>query len=205
MSSRMELLRARVLEEAKKKADSLLKESRITASNLKHDATEIMNLTEINLMNKIKASLEEEFLDNKGVLEKEKVRKLLQFKQDTLDDVINTAISKFKKKLNDNPDFYYKTYLPGSIEAGIQNTVLKEYFLSVNKKDHKYIQDHLEYLKKFKKKIILTDEPFPDDDLGCIIHDKQSNVMFDNRLSKKIEMKIQYLKTRISQVLFKGA
>jgi hypothetical protein len=51
----------------------------------------------------------------------------------------------------------------------------------------------------------LKEETFSDDDIGCIIEDKQGNVRIDQRLLKKIESHDRFLKTKLSPVLFEGA
>jgi vacuolar-type H+-ATPase subunit E/Vma4 len=198
----IEILRQEILQEAKMEADRILKEARETVAGIKEDAGEKKVFVEDVQIKKISNTLDEELHDNASFLEKERSRRILQFKQDSLDRVIIDALKQFKEKMVENPDYYYNTYLNELIRSSLENTTFKECYLMVNARDKEFIQENPDFLNNFNKKITLKDETFNDDDLGCIIQDKKSNIEFDNRLSKKIEGRIDFIKTRISLVLF---
>jgi vacuolar-type H+-ATPase subunit E/Vma4 len=122
-----------------------------------------------------------------------------------LDKLIKQVFSSFQQKMTENAEFYYKTYLTRLINETLDIVMFKEYYLTVNGKDKAYIKKNLDFLKNFNKKLILKEETFSDDDIGCIIEDKQGNVKIDQRLSKKIESNDRFLKTKLSPLLFEGA
>ncbi|HME54502.1 MAG TPA: V-type ATP synthase subunit E family protein [Candidatus Lokiarchaeia archaeon] len=200
----IEVLRRHVLEDAKKEAEIISKDGQDNVENIKIETDKTRDYIEnIQIKNKSN-TLEEDLKDNAGSLEKMRARKLLQFKQDSLHQVIDEAVTKFKNQLRENPEYYYSTYLRNLIQVALDSTVFKEYYLIVNQQDKEYIQDHPEYLETFNKPITLRDETF-EDDVGCIFQDKDFTIQFDNRLSKKVETRLSFLKTKISQVLFKRA
>lgn len=201
----IEVLRRHVLEDAKKDAEVILKDGQDSVDGIKTETDKARDYIE-NIQVKNKSNvLEEDLKDNAGSLEKQRARNLLQFKQDSLQQIINEAVDRFKNQLRENPEYYYDIYLRNLIQAALDSTVFKEYYLIVNQQDKEYIQEHPEYLEIFNKPIILKDETFSDEDIGCIFQDKESTIQFDNRLSKKIEARLSFLKTKISQLLFKRA
>jgi len=198
----IEMLRIQIIEEAKIEADQILKEAQNTVERIKADAIEKKAFVEDTQIQKISNTLNDELRDNELFLEKERSRKILQFKQDSLDQVINEAIKQFKEKMMDNRDYYYNTYLKELIKISVESTTFKESYLVLNSRDKEYIKKHPNFLKNFKNKLIIKDETFDDDDMGCIIQDVKSNIEFDNRFSKKIEGRMDFIKTMISRILF---
>jgi len=201
-TDRMERLRLQIIEEAKAEADRILKEARETVVSIKAEEKEKKVLVEDAQIKKISGTLDEELRDNEMLLEKERSRKVLQFKQDSLERVIDEAIKQFKEKMMTDQDYYYNTYLKDLIKSAVESTTFKESYLILNSRDKEYVQKYPNFLKNFKKKLTIKDNTFDDDDIGCIIQDVKSNIEFDNRLSKKVESRMEFMKTRISQVLF---
>ena len=98
----IEILRQEILQEAKMEADRILKEARETVASINVDASEKKVFVEDVQIKKISDTLDEELHDNASFLEKERSRKVLQFKQDSLDQVIIEAIKQFKEKMVEN-------------------------------------------------------------------------------------------------------
>jgi vacuolar-type H+-ATPase subunit E/Vma4 len=205
VTQRLNRLRAIIDKEAKQKAEKIMQDGRTSIGEIKNDLEKQRKFLQENRLVEINEGLEHDITDVKSELSRDSSSAALQFKQDMLDKLIKQVVSSFQQKMTENSDFYYKTYLTKLINETLDIVTFKEYFLMVNGRDKAYIKKNPDFLKNFGKKLNLKEETFSDDDIGCIIEDKQGNVKIDQRLSKKIESNDRFLKTKLSPLLFEGA
>lgn len=194
-------LRAEIISIAKQKANKIMQEGSAKIAEIKQDLEQKRTLLQEKRLREITDELGKELVDVKKALDHDRASSVLHFKQETLDGVIEEIRSAFCQKMLDDPDYYYGTYLADNIKETLAMLSFKEYYISLNARDAHYVQKH-DFLKQFGKKIIVRDEHFPDDDIGCIIGDRTSSIKVDRRLSKKIDSKENYLKTKLSPILF---
>jgi vacuolar-type H+-ATPase subunit E/Vma4 len=205
VNQKLNRLRTTLLQEAKQKAEKVMQDARVSTDEIKKDLDKQRKFLNENRLTEIAEGLDRDIMDVKSDLARENASASLRFKQDMLDKIIKEIVSTFQRKMTENAQFYYKTYLTKLINDTLDIVVFKEYILTVNAKDKAYIKKNPDFLKNFSKKLILKEESFSDDDIGCIIEDKQGNVRIDQRLSKKIGSYDRFLKTKLSPVLFEGA
>jgi vacuolar-type H+-ATPase subunit E/Vma4 len=198
-------LRAIIVKDAKQKAEKIMQDARVSIGEIKKDLENQRNFLQEKRLTEISVGLEHDISDIKSELARDSSSVILKFKQDMLDKIIRQVVLAFQQKMTKNAEVYYKTYLTTLINDTLNIVTFKEYYLTVNGKDKAYIKKNPDFLKSFNKKMILKDETISDDDIGCIIEDKQGNVRIDQRLSKKIESNERFLKTKLSPLLFEGA
>jgi vacuolar-type H+-ATPase subunit E/Vma4 len=203
-NQKLNRLRAHIVQEAKQKAEKIMQDARGSINEIKRDLETQRIFLQESRLGEIAEGLARDIVDVKSELARESSSAALKYKQDMLDKVIKQVVSSFQLKMSQNAQFYYKTYLTKLINDALDIVTFKEYYLMVNGKDKAYIKKNPDFLKSFSKKLILKEETISEDDIGCIIEDKQGNVKIDQRLSKKIESNDRFLKTKLSPVLFEG-
>jgi vacuolar-type H+-ATPase subunit E/Vma4 len=205
VTQQLNRLRAIIVRESKQKAEKIMQDARVSIDEIKNDLEKQRKFLQENRLAEIAVGLEHDITDVKSELSRDSSSAVLKFKQDMLDKLIKQVVSSFQQKMTENADFYYKTYLTRLINETLDIVTFKEYYLMVNGRDKAYIKKNPDFLKGFNKKLNLKEETFSDDDIGCIVEDKQGNVKIDQRLSKKIESNDRFLKTKLSPQLFEGA
>ncbi|MHA1369860.1 MAG: V-type ATP synthase subunit E family protein [Promethearchaeota archaeon] len=201
--TKLGFLRQQILEEAQLKAGDILAEAKAKVEAIKkNERDEIEYLNNEKLKN-IKKEMERKYLDVKNSIEREKIKKVLEYKQEQLDALISEIVKRFKEKLSRDPEYYYNNYLSRQISDVLSQTSFKEYYLILNPKDNNYIKEHPKFLEKFNANIQLSDDLLPDNEIGCVMRDKSGNIGFDSTLSKKIEFHLNFIKMKLSEILFK--
>jgi vacuolar-type H+-ATPase subunit E/Vma4 len=194
-------LRSAILLDAKQRADKITREANATMVEVERNLEQKRSFLQGKWLEEISDALSKEIIDVKTELARDVASTILQFKQDMLDKAINDVRNRFYQKMVDDPDHYYRTYLAKLIAETLALVSFKEYYLTLNPRDARYVKDH-DFLKQFGKKIIVRDEHFPEDDMGYIVGDKSGSIAIDQRLSKKLEENERYLKTKLSPILF---
>lgn len=204
INQKLNRLEADIVREAKQKADKIMQDAKSSIENIKNALDEQRTFLQEHRFTQINEELEHELMDVKGELARSSASALLAYKQEMLGKIITEILSSFRQKMLQDADFYYKTYLTRLINETLDLVMFKEYYIMLNSRDKAYIKKHPDFLQGFQKKIHVMDETFSDDDIGCIIEDKQGNVKIDQRLSKKIESNERFLRTKLSPLLFEG-
>ncbi len=200
-NKRLNDLRSAILLDAKQKADRITRDASATMLEVERNLGQKRSFLQGKWLEEISEALSKEISDVKTALARDMANTILQFKQDMLDKVIKDVRDRFCQKMVDDPDHYYSTYLAKLIADTLALVSFKEYYLTLNPRDARYVKDH-DFLKQFGKKIIVRDEHLPEDDLGCIVGEKAGSIVVDQRLSKKLEANERNLKTMLSPILF---
>ncbi len=178
-----------------------MREASATMAEIERDLEQKRSFLQGKRLAEISNALSAEIADVKITLSRDESSTILQFKQGMLDKVIKDMKERFYHMMVEDPEYYYHTYLAKMIADTLAMVSFKEYYLTLNPRDAKYITDH-DFLKQFGKRFIVRDEHFPEDDIGFIVGDKLGSIKIDQRLSKKIEKNERFLKTKLSPILF---
>lgn len=194
-------LRAAILLDAKQRAAKIMQDASATMMEIERELEQRSNFLQGERLNEIFGELSEEIADVKTALARDKASTILQFKQEMLDKAIKDMKKRFCQKMVDDPDRYYHVYLANVITDSLAMVSFKEYYIIMNTRDAKYVKEH-DFLQQFGKKILVSEEHFQEDDIGCIVMDRSGSIKIDQRLSKKVEANEQYLKMKLSSILF---
>ena len=201
----LDILREIIIDEAKQKAAEILNDARNLVQKINSEVEKEERFYQVTHARGFQDEIENELRNIKLSLERERKKKILSFKQEKLEKLLDEIIKTYKNQLATNMDFYYDKILRSQIENALKFTSFKKYYLIVNRKDHDYLMAHPEYLKSFSHEVILRDEILDDGEMGCIVEDEFSRMRLDNRFSKQIEINEDRLKMELSRILFKGA
>ncbi|MHA1792189.1 MAG: V-type ATP synthase subunit E [Promethearchaeota archaeon] len=204
LESRLNLLKTRVLEDARNKAKKILKDAETLANEIKKKGEEQLKFYKDEYLKSLQEEHKNESLEKLNDFARKYAKAILKFKQKKLQELLQEIFMKYKEKLISDPNSYYESFLKKVIDESLQHASFSEYHLILNEKDKAYMKEHPKFLEKFGKKIVIRPESLPEDELGCIIEDKDGLVKFDNRLSKRLEIQFEVLKTKLSKILFKA-
>ncbi len=205
MQRKLASLRTKILEDAMKKADSIIADANHAANEIRKGANIQVHLINETRRKKLEEEHDLKLRDDQTSMSREFSQRLLSYKQKALDEVIAESVLLFKNKMVHVPDYYYNTYLPTIINHVLKISAFTEYFIIVNTKDKEYIKKHKSFLSNFSKSIYLREDVLDDQELGCVIEDSRSLVKFDCTLSKRILSSMHTIKMHLSVLLFEGA
>lgn len=199
---RLDRLREIVLNDAGQKVEKILHDANQAIEDIYKQTNHELDYLKNTHIKDLDKRLSEKLHNDKNELSRKYKKKKLKYKQNILSAIIKAIHDKITKKFQDDPEYYYDTYLTNLIKDSLEQTSFSEYNLILNEEDKKHIEDHSDFLDKFDKNLSLKRDTLPSGEFGCIIENRDGTVTFNNTLNKKIQSKEELLKTKLSPILF---
>ena len=199
---RLERLREIVLNDAGQKVEKILHESNQAIDEIYKQTNQELDYLKNTHLKDLDKKISEKLHNARNELSRKYKKKKLKYKQNILSAIIKAIHTEITKEFQEDPEYYYQTFLSELIKDATDQTSFRDYYLIVNEEDKQFIKDHPKYLEKFNKKISLKMDSLPPGEFGCIIENKDASVTFNNTLSKKIQAREEFLKTKLSPILF---
>ena len=199
---RLNELRIKILGSAEKKAKGIIDDAKHVIEDLNQGYEKEKRYFEQIRISEIEKDLKLKIADQENDLKREIEKKILKFKQDSLDGLIQSIIKNFKRKMIENQERYYGHFIKDAIINSLNQSSFPKYIITANPKDAEYFRSNLDFIKQFGVEIRINNKCLDQEEFGIIIEDMEQNVRFNHTLQKKLEANIPYLKTKLAQILF---